>query len=261
MTPYYDANGITIYHGDTLDVLPTLSDLDAIITDPPYSSGGAFRGDRTRGTVEKYVQTGTAVYRPEFGGDTRDQRGFLAWATLWLNAARQATREHGVVASFTDWRQLPVITDAIQAAGWTWRGVAVWHKGFGRPSPGRFSNAAEFVAWGSRGAWQHEDDYPPGVLTGEPDPATDQGPPGLLTAGLVPAAAKVHIAEKPVNVMRWVCRIAPHGGTVCDPFMGSGSTLEAARDLGLRAIGIEADEAYCEHAARRLDQAVLPLWG
>lgn len=258
MTPYYDAGGITIYHGDTLDVLPHLDGLDAIITDPPYSSGGAFRGDRTRGTVEKYVQTGTAVYRPEFGGDSRDQRGFLAWSTLWLNAARQATREHGVVASFTDWRQLPVMTDALQAAGWVWRGVAVWHKGFGRPSPGRFSNSAEFVAWGSKSSWEHEDDYPPGVLTGEPD-GTDEGPSGLITAGIV--RDRVHIAQKPVNVMRWVCRIAPHGGTVLDPFMGSGSTLEAARDLGLRAIGIEADEAYCEHAARRLDQGVLPLWG
>jgi len=256
MTPYYDAGGITIYHGDTLDVLPHLDGLDAVITDPPYSSGGAFRGDRTRGTVEKYIQSGTIRYHSEFGGDTRDQRSFFAWSTLWLNAARQATREHGVVASFTDWRQLPVMTDALQAAGWIWRGVAVWHKGFGRPQRGRFSNSAEFVAWGSKGTWEHADDYPEGYHhETEPVDAVE----GVISAPIV--RDRVHIAEKPVNVMRWVCRIAPHGGTVLDPFMGSGSTLEAARDLGLRAIGIEADEAYCEHAARRLDQGVLPLWG
>ena len=80
MTPYYSHGGITIYHADAFDVLPTLSGIGAVITDPPYSSGGAFRGDRMRQTSVKYVQVGVAAYRPEFAGDNRDQRSFLACA-------------------------------------------------------------------------------------------------------------------------------------------------------------------------------------
>jgi len=240
--PYFTGNGVTIYHGDMLDILPDVTGFDALITDPPYSSGGAFRGDRTKLTVDKYVQGGTATYRPEFAGDTRDQRSFAAWCLLWLNIARQNANPGAVVASFTDWRQLPTLTDAVQMAGWVWRGVAIWHKGFGRAQPGRFSSAAEYVVYGATPDTQPNGDYPP----------------GLFHHPIV--RDKVHIAEKPLAVMEWVLRYVPQGGTVLDPFMGSGTTLHAARNLGLTAIGIESDERYCEAAARRLDQQVLPLW-
>ena len=66
VAPYYCADGVTIYHADALDVLPALSGAGMVATDPPYSSGGAFRGDRVRGVVDKYVSTGTLAYRPDF---------------------------------------------------------------------------------------------------------------------------------------------------------------------------------------------------
>lgn len=66
-----------------------------------------------------------------------------------------------------------------------------------------------------------------------------------------------HIAEKPVEVMRWVMQVVPEGSVVLDPFMGSGTTLRAAKDCGLRSIGIEVDEHYCEIAAKRMDQGAL----
>lgn len=254
--PYFSGQGVTIYHGDTLDILPHLTGYDALVTDPPYSSGGAFRGDRAQSTVTKYVQTGTATYRPEFAGDTRDQRAFAAWCALWLNVARVNSAPDAVLASFIDWRQLPTLTDAVQIGGWTWRGIAVWHKGFGRPQPGRFANSCEYVVWGNKGNWNGRHDHPPGAL--HAPEATSDGPDGYHTASIV--RDRVHIAEKPLSVMEWVLRIVKPGGTVVDPFMGSGTTLHAARNLGHPAIGIDADEAYCEAAARRLDQGVLPLW-
>lgn len=237
--PYYDRDGITIYHGDALFVLPEIERIGAIVTDPPYSSGGQFRSDRTKGVVDKYVQTGVAAYRPEFAGDNRDQRSFLTWVTLWMAAARGQAVPGAPFAIFTDWRQLPTVTDAVQAAGWVWRGVAVWSKRFGRPTPGRFSNAAEYVVWGSNGPMPEREAYPPGVFEA-------QSP-----------SEKDHIAQKPEEVMRWLMQVVEPGALVVDPFMGSGTTLRAAKDHKCPAVGIELDPKYCEVAASRLAQEVL----
>lgn len=235
---YYADASVTLYHADALDVLPLLptGSVDAVVTDPPYSSGGAFRGDRAASVVDKYVCTKTLAYRPDFAGDNRDQRGFLAWATLWLNAARVASAPGATLSCFTDWRQLPTTTDAVQAGGWMWRGICPWTKGYGRPmGAGRYSNAAEYVVWGTKG------------------PAREQGAFTVGAFDCQPEHERVHVAQKPVDVMRWLLGVVPPQGRVLDPFVGSGSTLFAARAIGLDSIGIEVDESACEVAARRLE--------
>ncbi len=68
-----------------------------------------------------------------------------------------------------------------------------------------------------------------------------------------------HPGTKPLALMRTLAGLCDSGGLVIDPFMGSGTTLRAALDTGRRAIGIEIEERYCEIAARRLEQMVLPL--
>ena len=89
---------------------------------------------------------------------------------------------------------------------------------------------------------------------------TNIGRPAKMFTLRVTSYAKEHPTEKPVPLMAWCMKQAPElPDTVLDPFMGSGTTLVAAKNLGRRAIGIEIEERYCEIAANRLRQGV--LWG
>jgi site-specific DNA-methyltransferase (adenine-specific) len=233
--PYFQKGKITIYHGDALFIIPQLKKVGAMITDPPYSSGGQFRGDRTRSTVSKYVRSGTAVYRPEFGGDSRDQRSYLAWSSLWMSAARSVSIVGAPIMCFTDWRQLPVTTDAVQCGGWTWRGLATWWKPGIRMQESSFSHSAEYIVHGTNGP-------------------SNKGYSGAQqnVCQCAPVSDKKHIAEKPRHVMQWLMSIIPNTSLVLDPFMGSGVTLLTAMDFGLAATGIEIDEKSCEVAAKRI---------
>ena len=67
----------------------------------------------------------------------------------------------------------------------------------------------------------------------------------------------VHPTQKPIALMKWCIGLADDPQTILDPFLGSGTTLRACKDLGRRGIGIEIEERYCEIAARRLEQGVL----
>mgnify|MGYP000898402354 FL=1 len=242
MKPYFDDGTVTIYHGDCLEVLPQLSGLGGIVTDPPYSSGGAYRGDRMSATLKKYVNSDSMAQTTlgDFSGDNRDQRSFLVWCSLWMNAARNAALPGAALVSFIDWRQLPALTDAVRCGGWVWRGIGTWHKPGIRMQRGRFSASAEYVVYATNGPTVDHAGSPQNVMAWAPE-----------------GGDKEHIAQKPVEVMRWATMPVPPIGPVCDPFMGSGTTLRAAKDLGRKAIGIEVSEQYCEVAAKRMSQAVL----
>lgn len=230
----------TLYHGDCLEIIPTLCKVDAVITDPPYSSGGMVRGDRMTSTRDKYQSSTVDVEHPEFTGDNRDQRGFHAWAALWLMHALDITKPGGVAALFSDWRQMPTMTDALQSGGWVWRGIVPWDKVNARPMPNRFRAQCEFVVWGTNGPRDFNTEgavYHPGILTEKP-PAMD---------------AREHSTQKPVGIMSTLCKIVPPGGVVLDPFMGSGTTGVGALVIGRAFIGIEKDERIFEIACRRID--------
>lgn len=236
------SDGISVICGESVEVIRRLNtdQFDAVITDPPYSSGGQYRSDRTKSTSTKYQQTSTAKEYADFSGDNRDQRSFLIWCNLWLFESLRVTKQGGMVALFTDWRQLPSVTDAIQVGGWVWRGIAVWDKTAGCwPTLGRFSSQSEFIVWGSNGPMPTRDD------------ATTH--PGVFSHFLN-ARKKLHLTAKPVEVMRGIVAPVVDDGLILDPFAGSGTTLVAARDMGKRAIGIELDPDNCQIIVDRLAQ-------
>ena len=245
MKPYYESGGITIYHGDCREVLRHIPEgaIAGTITDPPYSSGGQFRSDRAnRSAQSKYLDSDRAIL-PDFSGDNRDQRGFLAWAGLWMADVLAVSVDGAPLFCFTDWRQLPTMTDAVQCGGWNWQGLFVWDKVNGRPQKNRPIQSVEYVVYAVAGQVRQE----PFVC-----------PSAIIRASVPSAEERQHVTEKPTEVIGHILPLV-QGDAVLDPFMGSGTTLRAAKDLGRRAIGIEIEERYCEIAARRLDQEVLAL--
>lgn len=226
--------------GDSLQILTGLraESFNALITDPPYSSGGLHMGARQQAPSAKYQQGGFGHLHNEFLGDHRDQRSHTLWMTLWLAECRRLLVDGAPICLFSDWRQLPITTDALQAAGFTWRGIAVWDKTEGvRPQLGRFRAQAEYVIWGSKGGMPLDRKAPvlPGVFR-EPVRRCD----------------KHHMTGKPTELMRQVVRICEPGGRVLDPFAGSGTTLVAAELEGYGWFGCELTEHYHQVAAGRL---------
>lgn len=249
MKPYFRGKSATIYHGDAIDVLAHLHEektrVDLVLTDPPYSSGGMMRSDRNQTTTAKYRFTDVVKSDPDFTGDNRDQRSFEKWASYWLGDALKVTKPGGAIACFIDWRNLPVVVDAIQIGGWVYRGIVPWDKGDGtRPVKAWFRGQCEYIALGSNGPIERG----PG--------ADGICQTGFLRHGVV-GAKKQHLTEKPVELCSNVIRTRDDWRLVLDPFMGSGTTLRAAKDLGRHAIGIEINERYCEIAANRLSQETL----
>ena len=227
----------TLYLGDCLDILPTLGNVDAVVTDPPYSSGGQFRGDRMARPADKYQNTKQRDRYADFSGDNRDQRSFGYWCALWLGKAREISAPGALCILFTDWRQLPTTTDYVQAGGWIWRGIGVWDKGEGvRPQLGRFRAQAEYWVWGSNG----------------PREIAGLVAPGVIKESVI-GSEKQHMTEKPVPLFEQLLRVA--GSTILDPFMGSGTTGVACAKLGRKFIGIEIHEPYFDIACRRIEEA------
>lgn len=237
--------------GEALDVLRTLptSSVDAVIADPPYSSGGFTRGDRTAPTGVKYVSHGTAVGRTrhDFGGDSRDSRSWGYWTALWLAECLRIVKPGGYALMFCDWRQLPTATDAFQAGGFIWRGLISWDKGRGARAPhkGYFRHQCEYILWGSNGA------LPKADWSGPWD--------GSHTIP-VKQSEKVHQTGKPTNLMLELVQCCPPGGTVLDPFMGSGTTGLAAVATKRNFIGVEQSPAIFETARARVS-ALLDVLG
>lgn len=227
-----------ILQGEALSILQKMpaDSVDAVITDPPYSTGGMTLASKQISPAQKYQNSGTKKIYPAMLGDTRDQRSYIFWATLWLSECWRVTRDGSPLLVFTDWRQLPSLTDAVQAAGFLWRGVVVWHKPSARPMVGEFRRDSEFIVYGSKG---------------KPHSHTRKCFPGVIKCP-VNTAAKVHITGKPLPLLQELMEIVKPGGTVLDPFLGGGTTAHAAMLTGRKCIGVELSPDYAKLSAERL---------
>ena len=239
---YTGGKNWTILHGDTLKLVKAFQPgiFDAVITDPPYASGGTKQNERNRTTNQKYSSMKAENALPDFDGDNKDQRSWTHWMAEWLYDARKACKVGAPICLFIDWRQYPSITDALQWAGWIWRGTAVWDKGNSRPQKGRFRQQAEYIVWGSNGPMPIN--RPVSCL------------PGVFRYGN--PQNRIHVTEKPLQLMKDVIQICEPGGRILDPFAGAGTTILAAVEEGYETVGIEVTDAYYKLGSDRVKFAL-----
>lgn len=208
--PYYGPhNGITIYHGDCREILPSLQGIGAIVSDPPYGmswDGKVTRGKNGTGSAGPTRNYGTSIV----GDDAPFEPSFLLGypeVLLW------------------GFNHFPAALTRGTALVWLKR----YDTGFGS-----FLSDAE-IAWLNKGHGVYcKRDI---SLQGE-------------------SSTRLHPTQKPLGIMKW-CLGFVEATVIADPYMGSGTSLEAAKALGRAAIGIEIEEKYCEIAAKRLSQEVL----
>jgi site-specific DNA-methyltransferase (adenine-specific) len=240
MKPYYERDGIVIYHGDALRVLEWLSDvtLNAVVMDPPYASGA--RTEAAKSSSGAMLRGLRWASRP-IENDQMTTVGFIWLMREICSSVRPMLVEGGAVLSFIDWRQWPHLMGAVESTNLRVNQMIVWDKmsyGLGNG----FRAQHELVMHASKGTPLIESRAVGNVLAFRRDLNED------------------HPSPKPIGLMQKLLEVVTGpGDTILDPFMGSGSSLRAARNLGRNAIGIEIEERYCEIAARRLEQSVLPL--
>lgn len=228
MRPYYEDGAVMIFHADCRDVLPALDLVDHVITDPPYEAEAH--------TLQRRVKRGGGIMECEpltFAPMDPEGREMAA-----LNLAAVARRW---VLVFCQVEGAPLWRASLEVAGLVYKRTCIWVKPDGMPQytgdrPGMGYEAMVAAHVKGRSRWNGGGRC--GVFTfpkGE----------GL---GSTP-----HPTTKPESLMRELVQLfTDEGETILDPFMGSGTTLVAAKKLGRKAIGIEREEKYCEVAARRL---------
>ena len=234
--------GYEIHNADVLETLEILVDhgetFDAVVTDPPYCSGGVTVAERKRSLQRKYFgnRAGTAW---QFDGvqfaDSMDLNALYDFTRRWLRLCWQLLTPPGYVFIFCDWRTIPTFGSCLQGAGFSWLGIVPWNKKNARPNPGVFTPVCEYVLYGAK------------------DGKSGKHAWGLISESPPPGNERRHPTEKPVGAWDHLLGILPDAAkSVVDPFCGSASSGVAALRRGLYYCGIEIKTDYAKAANERL---------
>lgn len=230
--PYYSRDGITLYHGDCMELLAALpsSSVDLVATDPPYGMNYRASSMRRRPLPTKSI-----------AGDDSSARVLVPYAIRETLHALKGNRHLYVFGPF-DLNKIQGLASSVTLIWWKGRQMSAGNVG---------------IVWGRN--------YEPiqfAVKSGGSDLKHGKS---RLTArmrrgAVIPCprvngtAVRYHLTQKPIRLMRELIESSStFDELVLDPFAGAGSTLLAARLEGRRAIGIELEERYCEVAAKRLE--------
>lgn len=211
--------------------------IDAVICDPPYCSGGFSEAEKKSAIVQGIRSERTKNDDFEwFPNDNMSTAGLVWLLRIFMMECDRLLTDGGSVLIFTDWRMVPHLAPALESSGLQYRNMIVWDKG----SPGLgngFKPTHEIILHYVKGTPKFYD------MTGS----------NVIRHGRIASKNKVHETQKPVEVMAKLIKVvSPEGGTILDPFCGSGSTGEAAIKLHRNFIGIEKAQIHHRTAAARL---------
>lgn len=238
--PYYSDAFVTLYNGDCVELMRALEGvaLDAVITDPPYCSGGSLEAQKNtggQGHRSDRLANGEVEW---FAADNMTTGGLVWLVRSVLVEARRVLKPNRSAFVFTDWRMVPFLAPALESSGLRYRNLIVWDKLSAGLGLG-FKPAHELILEYTNGATEY---------------ATKDGQ-NVIRARRVTSSDRDHACQKPLEVLARLIDVAvAPGGVVLDPFCGSGSTLVAAKQRGRKAIGIELSEKHCETVAKRCAQ-------
>jgi len=236
--PYYQDDSVTLYNADCREILPHLPQVDLVLTDPPYASGARRDADRqVRGAMLREAEDSEW-----FSHDAMTTWGFTWFLRGALVDLRSVLARGAHVYLFTDWRQTPNVYGLMESAGYRVNHCLVWDKSH----------------FGMGTYWRNQHENIVFASNGQPAAMLNRGMGTVLRHPTVSAAARKHPTEKPVDLLSRIISAVP-GNLVCDPFAGSGATLEAAKKAGRKAVGVEINPDYCKLIAGRLSQNTLPL--
>ena len=223
MKPYYQDDACTIYHGDCRDILLELEPVDLVLTDPPYFLPAHHHATRI-GTSKSWGNLSILEH----------------YFQNVFHHIQTKLSGKGVFYCFCDAQSYPI---------------------FFKASYNKFK-ASRCLIWDKLNSingywWRHQHEL---ILFATQD-GTQKEPTGdgdIIKMKCVPINERLHDAEKPIELMKILIGKGNHN-LILDPFMGSGTTLVAAKELGRKAIGIEIEERYVEIACKRLAQEVFPF--
>ena len=229
--PYYQDNYCTIYQGDCLEIVGELEPVDVVLTDPPYNVGKNY---------------GVAT------NDRRDPEIYWEWFKLAFQKISERLDDGYLYISQPD-KNIYVAKPILEELGFIFIQHLVWWAKNG------YSSQLHEKGW----SWRHEliQFFKKG------DPEGLKVAKGVWFQTVIEALrpqsnyteGRCHVTQKPTKLYKTILVRTP--GLILDPFMGSGTTLVAAKQLNRKAIAIEIEEKYCEIAVKRLSQEVFEFNG
>ena len=222
-----------LYNRDSLQFMKEIpaNSVDAIITDPPYNIS----------RDNNFTTMGRAGI--DFGEWDKDFD-----LTSWIKVAEPLLKKGGNIVIFNSWKNMTNITKSLEENGFEVKDLIRWKKTNAMPRnrDRRFITDYEVAVWAVKkgGNWTF-------------NRLSDTYEIPEIVGGLTPKSEKIeggHPTQKPVYVMKWLIeRLTNEGDVVLDPFMGSGTTGVACKNLNRKFIGVELDENYYNIAYNRIN--------